>query len=259
MDRRPDGRRTTSLARSHTERGYSLLALIVALAVLAILITMKADNSAAMRQRELEIEFLHRGEAVAVAIARYNNGGVRLAPLNPGGRFPQKLEDLVKGDFISGRKVFYLRPSAAKDPLNGDQEWRPLRVGDPLLRRYLNEWAAANLQPIPVNYMTLTNAAEFIDDEDDEDDEDTEDGQGTVVKNQDTTGSGSVTAAPTLPIVGVVGTSPKQAFTRQFGKDKRYNEWVFIYMPPVQPQYIVPETQNPGGSSQPNQSDQPQN
>ncbi len=253
MNRGSSGAYALSAVRRTRQRGYSLLALIVALAVLAILITMKADNAAAMRQRELEIEFIHRGTAVAEAIARYNNGGVRLAPLNPGGRFPQKLEDLVKGDFISGRKVYYLRPSAAKDPLNGDQEWRPLRVGDPLLRKFLNEWAAANLQPIPTNYLTLTNAAEFIDDEDEDDEETDQAGEGAAVKNN---GNQQVSGAPTLPIVGVVGTSPKQTFTRQFGKDKRYSEWVFLYMPPVQPQIIVPEIQNPGNGTQP---DQPRN
>ncbi|OYT69832.1 MAG: hypothetical protein CFK52_12800 [Chloracidobacterium sp. CP2_5A] len=207
------------------ERGYMLLFLIFALAVMVILLTMTADTSQAERQREREAEFIVRGCAVARAIARYNNAG-RIAPLNPSAPFPLKLSDLTKEVNINGLRLRLLRPSAISDPFTGS-EWRAVRIGDPLIRRYLERWSSFTGQPVPANYVALTASALA---------------QGSFGGDFDPLG-GSSTSEPLdddddgfasqRPIVGVVGSSPKPAFTTLFGEDVTYDEWLFIYGPIV--------------------------
>ncbi|MCS7079816.1 MAG: hypothetical protein NZ585_07170 [Chloracidobacterium sp.] len=213
-----------------------LLFLIFALAAMAVFLTMAADTREAERQREREAEFIARGCAVARAIARYNNAG-RIAPLNPGAPFPLKLSDLTKEVNINGVRMRLLRPSAVNDPFTG-REWRVVRIGDPLIKRYLERWSAFTRQPVPANYVALTasvlpqgsfggdfnplggkpsgEASEPLDDDDDD----------SFVAGR--------------PIVGVVGRSPKPAFTTLLGEDVTYDEWLFIYGPViVQPNGIV--------------------
>lgn len=262
------------------EQGYSLLALVIALAVFSIYLTMSVTNFQAERQQEQELELIQRGNSIAEAIARYNNSG-RLGQLNPGGLFVTKLEDLAKGVDINGRLVHFLRPSALRDPMANGREWRALRVGDPLLNRYLQEWAAYYRQRIPDNYRVLVNPIDFKDDEDDEDededdettdsddeDEDDEDDEDEDVSSSGGTSTTGETSDGTnqsafgvdqerLPIVGVVSTSRKQAFQRQNGRDKRYDEFVFIYLPAPQLVREVPAFQDET-SDQPS-SQSPQN
>lgn len=210
--------------------------LVFALAAMAIFLTMTADTREAERQREREAEFLARGCAVARAIARYNNAG-RLAPLNPGAPFPLKLSDLTKEVNINGVRMHLLRPSAINDPFTG-REWRVVRIGDPLVKRYLERWSSFTGQPVPANYVALTASALA---------------QGSFGGDFDPLGqappSGGVSELPddddagfaaTRPIVGVVGRSPKPAFTRLLGEDITYDEWLFMYGPIVtQPNGIV--------------------
>lgn len=217
--------------RRHRERGYMLLFLIFALAVMSILLTMRTDTSQIERQREREAEFIVRGCAIAKAIARYNNAG-RIAPLNPGAPFPLKLSDLTKEVNINGQRLHLLRPSALRDPFTG-QEWRVVCVGDPLIRRYLERWSAFTGQPVPASYVALTasviNQGGFGGDfnptggllpqppvEDDNRNGDDDDG-----------------FAAQRPIVGVAGRLPKPAFTTLFGEDVTYDEWLFMYGPLV--------------------------
>ncbi|MGQ9898020.1 MAG: hypothetical protein ACUVR8_10760 [Acidobacteriota bacterium] len=215
----------------HRERGYMLLFLIFALAAMIILLTMRADTSQIERQREREAEFIVRGCAVAKAIARYNNAG-RIAPLNPGAPFPRKLSDLTKEVNVNGQRLRLLRTSALYDPFTGSQ-WRVVRIGDPLIKRYLEQWSSFMGQPVPASYVALTasvvNQGGFGGNfdpsgglplqppvEDDGNNEDDDDG-----------------FAAQRPIVGVVGRIPKTAFTTLFGEDVTYDKWLFIYGPIV--------------------------
>ncbi|MFQ3583294.1 MAG: hypothetical protein SNJ67_12865 [Chloracidobacterium sp.] len=210
--------------RRRPERGYLLLFFIFALAAMMIVLTLTADTREAERQREREAEFIARGCAVARAIARYNNAG-RIAPLNPGTPFPLKLRDLTKEVNINGLRMRLLRPSAINDPFTG-REWRVVRIGDPLVRRYLERWSAFTGQPVPANYVALT--ASVLN-------------QGGFGGNFDPLGGASEPGedddddgfASPRPIVGVVGRLPKPAFTALFGEDVTYDEWLFMYGPIV--------------------------
>ncbi len=217
--------------RRHRERGYMLLFLIFALAAMIILLTMRADTSQIERQREREAEFIVRGCAVAKAIARYNNAG-RIAPLNPGAPFPLKLSDLTKEVNVNGQRLRLLRPSAIRDPFTGD-EWRVVRIGDPLIRRYLERWSSFTGQPVPASYVALT--ASVVNQGGFGGNFDPSGGMFPQPLGEDDNGNGDDDDgfASQRPIVGVVGSLPKPAFTTVFGEDVTYDTWLFMYGPLV--------------------------
>jgi len=210
----------------HQERGYMLLFLIFALAAMSILLTMTTDTSQIERQREREAEFIVRGCAVAKAIARYNNAG-RIAPLNPGAPLPLTLSDLTKEVNINGQRLRLLRPSALRDPFTGT-EWRVVRIGDPLIRRYLERWSSFTGQPVPANYLALT--ASVLPQGGFGGDFNPAGGAFSGPLPQDGDGDDD-DFADRRPIVGVAGRTPKPAFTTLFGKDVTYDEWLFMYGP----------------------------
>src|SRR5262249_20387361 len=168
--------------------GYALLALIIVLAVLAMLLASSVNTFHADTMRDKEDEFIFRGYEMAKAIARYNNAG-KLAPLHLGS-FPLALEDIGKQAEINGVRFCYVRKFALVDPITND-EWKPIRAGDPLIGEYLSHWAEYYGQTIPPSYYqlsggTISNPAvsspnppkkggedEDDDDDDDDDDEDT--------------------------------------------------------------------------------------
>jgi len=204
-----------------------LLFLIFALAAMSILLTMTTDTSQIERQREREAEFIVRGCAVAKAIARYNNAG-RIAPLNPGAPLPLTLSDLTKEVNINGQRLRLLRPSALRDPFTGT-EWRVVRIGDPLIRRYLERWSSFTGQPVPANYVALT-ASVLPQGGGFGGDFNPAGGAFSGPLPQDGDGDDD-DFADRRPIVGVAGRTPKPAFTTLFGKDVTYDEWLFMYGP----------------------------
>ena len=74
MRRRPTARRHADRPRRH-EGGYALLAVIVAMMVIAVMITVAAPDAKTQAQRERDIEMIARGTHIAEAIARYYSGG----------------------------------------------------------------------------------------------------------------------------------------------------------------------------------------
>ncbi len=212
--------------RRHNQHGYSLLALVIGLAITAMVMTYSVDTRATDRRRDRESEFIFRGCSIAKAIARYNNGG-RIAPLNPGQPFPPELKDLTKETNLNGRKFFFLRPSAITDPFTG-QEWTPIRMGDPRIKQYLENWESATKLGIPANYIALTAGISILNEGGGEGFKGGEFGP-EGIEDVDSTGLGG----PKRPVVGVVGTSKLPAFSQVFGKDVTYNEWIFLYGPPI--------------------------
>jgi hypothetical protein len=206
------------------QRGYSLIMLIFALAVSAVYLTFMVDDVRAGRQRDLEAEFIARGCSVAKAIARYNNGG-QLGPFKDSFTLPFKLEDLTKEyNLPNGAKMFLLRPSAINDPFTG-KPWRVVRVGDPLLKKYIDRFESEYQIIAPQNvrqvYLSLANSVSAP--------------KGIEI-DINPGGDGDESAEVTFtesknPIVGVVGSRPDQAFSQVLGQTVSYREWLFIYGP----------------------------
>jgi len=175
---------------SRAERGYALLALIIAMTVIAIGMGAVIPDAKVQAKRQLEIEMMYRGEQMAEAIARYYSGG-KLSPAGlivksppPPYGYLTELKKLRDGVTVGLDQVYFARSSAYIDPLTND-EWEPIRIGDPRLRKFFRAFTQATgrqLPPIYASYMggnaivdTSPNPSEAQPSTDDEDDDSLDD------------------------------------------------------------------------------------
>ncbi|MEO8433758.1 MAG: type II secretion system protein [Pyrinomonadaceae bacterium] len=106
-----------------SERGYTLVALIGLMTIMALFALAAAPSLHQQAQREREKDAIFRGEQVADAIRLYykyrasqNARGI------PG--LPTSMDQLLEGVQRGTKKLQILRISAAKDPLSTDGDWR---------------------------------------------------------------------------------------------------------------------------------------
>jgi len=110
----------------HSEAGYTLVALLAMMTVLALFAMAAAPSIQQQAVREREREAIFRGEQVADAISAYYRSRFLLTR-NPGDQsLPSSMDQLLEGIPIQGaaKNRQILRPSAARDPLSPDGEWR---------------------------------------------------------------------------------------------------------------------------------------
>ena len=111
------GRGVASVRRMRRgEAGYSLVALLAAVAVMMVALGMAMPSWRYVMKNDKEEELLFRGGQIADAIARYQRRN--------GNALPPSLEVLVEGKYL--RKAY-------KDPMTKHGRWRMLRPGDALL------------------------------------------------------------------------------------------------------------------------------
>jgi type II secretory pathway pseudopilin PulG len=99
------------------ERGYAMAALLVALAIMAILMSVAMPVWRQEARREKEAELVFRGEQYARAIALY-----RFKNANIPNAYPPSIDALVQGRFL--RKKY-------KDPMSADGEFVLIGLGTP--------------------------------------------------------------------------------------------------------------------------------
>ncbi len=110
------------------EEGYTLVALLALMTVLALFALAAAPGIRQQAQREREIEAIFRGEQVADAIRDYykyrSSQGVRFEQA-----LPTSIDQLLEGIPMLGgtKRRQILRASAARDPLSASGEWRFVR------------------------------------------------------------------------------------------------------------------------------------
>lgn len=105
------------------QRGFTYMAVILAVALLGAGLAATGEVWRTVQQREKEKELLYIGNEYRQAIARYVEGG-------PGGerRFPRRLEDLLLDNrYPSIRR--YLR-RIYRDPMTGSVDWGLVRTPD---------------------------------------------------------------------------------------------------------------------------------
>ena len=115
-----------SVSRRRSEGGYTLVALLALMTVLALFAMAAAPSVQQQSQREREKEAIFRGEQVANAIRdyyRYRSGTIRAVGAQA---LPTSMDQLLEGIPIPGgsKNRQILRPSAARDPLTIEGEWR---------------------------------------------------------------------------------------------------------------------------------------
>ncbi len=129
----------------HThESGYAMLSLLVGMTIgLVVLASMLSKPTTQFtNQRENEEEMFFRAQNVSAAILKYvevKGGG--LAPQN----LPTKLEDLLSEFNMQGRTIHLIRKSSLVDPMTG-KDWKPVRLGDPLIGQFLRAYQKAMLE-----------------------------------------------------------------------------------------------------------------
>ncbi|MCA1566442.1 MAG: type II secretion system GspH family protein [Acidobacteria bacterium] len=117
-------RRGGAVAPRGGERGYTLVALLALMSILALSLTAAAPRLRQQAVRNLEREAIARGEEVAEAIALYRHAK---------GTPPKSMDELLEGvEPFPGafKKIQILRKAAARDPLNDDGEWKLIRPDD---------------------------------------------------------------------------------------------------------------------------------
>ncbi len=98
------------------EQGYMLLAVMLAMTLILIAMGAAAPRIAQQIKRDKELELVHRGKDVAIAIKHFVHKN--------GGRYPTSLEQLEDTNHIR-----FLR-RRWKDPTTGDSIWRLVHVGE---------------------------------------------------------------------------------------------------------------------------------
>lgn len=117
-----------SMSEPPTEGGYTLVALLALMTVLALFALAAAPSIRQQAQREREIETIFRGEEVADAIRLYYS--YQQGRVGPGNAaLPTSIDKLLEGVPVPGgtKKIQILRASAARDPLSESGEWMLVR------------------------------------------------------------------------------------------------------------------------------------
>ncbi len=118
--------RTALTVQRSTEAGYTLVALLAVMTLLALFALAAAPSIQQQVQREREREAIFRGEQVADAIRLYYRNRAASLRLAGDQALPTSMDQLLEGIPIPGgsKKKQILRASAARDPLSASGEWR---------------------------------------------------------------------------------------------------------------------------------------
>ena len=124
----PQARRATMLSQRRgrlrsREAGYTLVALLAFMTLLAMFAAAAAPSIVQQSRREREKEAIFRGEQVADAIRVYYKA--RRVRGDQG--LPTSIDQLLEGIPRGTKKVQILRASAARDPLSSSGEWKLIR------------------------------------------------------------------------------------------------------------------------------------
>ena len=185
MQRRKAGERSTA-----DDSGYAMAALLVAMAVMAVFLSVALPAWRTQAQREKETELIFRGTQYAHAIALFQRKYANAAP--------PSIEVLVNQRFL--RKKY-------KDPMTKDGEFQVLLAGQGTAQPSAGGQAGRAGGPTTTGGTVPTQ------------------GQPTT-RTATQVGTGTTVAA-TGGIVGVASKSTDDSI-RIYNGHSKYNEWVFV-------------------------------
>ena len=138
-----------------SEAGYTLVALLALMTILALFAAAAAPSIRQQSQREREKEAIFRGEQVADAIRDYYLSRVNTTGGGGAQALPTSVDQLLEGIPVPGgsKKRQILRPSAARDPLSESKEWRLIQPQSQDLIDFQRSVIlyAGNFLPVPRN------------------------------------------------------------------------------------------------------------
>src|SRR5215216_752828 len=120
------GSGAVSVVTRRSEAGYTLVALLAMMTVVALFAMAVAPSVQQQAQREREQEAIFRGEQVAEAIRSYYRYRVNTVRAGGAQALPTSMDQLLQGIPVPGgsKNRQILRASAARDPLTIEGEWR---------------------------------------------------------------------------------------------------------------------------------------
>jgi len=200
------------------QRGYALVSLLALMSLLALFALAVAPRVQQQTQREWEKEALFRGDQVGEAIRAYyrSRGGQGVNAL------PTSMDQLIEGVQVPGRtkRLQILRPSAARDPLSSDGEWRLIGPTSQDFQGFVQSLTLYSGGVPPVPRQEFTGLASLIP------------RMGSVldVESTGTTPGGASTSVDASgPFIGVASNSQRDSVITFFGIE-RHDEWIFTPM-----------------------------
>jgi type II secretory pathway pseudopilin PulG len=202
--------------KQRREDGYTLVALLALMTVLALFALAAAPRIRQQAQREREIEAIFRGEEVADAIRIYYSYQARQRNLNGDAALPTSIDQLLEGVPSGTKKVQILRASAARDPLSESGEWNLVRPRSLQLADFQRSVMlfAGNVRPA-TNDPQLKQVEQLM--------------APPVLPTNDLPSSGLSSAGEdnsSGPFIGVVTDSKNKSVINYYGVD-RHDGWIF--------------------------------
>jgi len=202
------------------QRGYTLVALLVVMTLMALLALAAAPSILQQAQRDREKEAIFRGEEVADAIRLYYGAQVRNGRPQGDTALPTSIDDLLEGVSIAGRtkKLQVLRASAGRDPLSKTGEWQLIRPHSAAMADFVrsimlytenkppttNDPQLQKMQPLMAPLVLPVGGLS----------------SGSISSGNDPLGSSSG------PFIGISSRSKHSAVITYYGIDQ-HNQWVF--------------------------------
>jgi type II secretory pathway pseudopilin PulG len=212
------------------ESGYVLLAVMLAVTLILVAMSIELPRIAQQIKREKEEELVHRGKDYATAVKRFVHKN--------GGRYPLSVEQLEDTNHIRFLRKKY------KDPMTGESDWKMVHAGEAQIKIPTNPGAPGGVNPglsgtgaginppgtpttpganpPPSGFAPLNNAGGSTFGQ-----PSTQGGTGNLgtlatsnIGNGQTAGGGQ--------IIGVASTSKKQSI-KEFNDKDHYDEWYFVY------------------------------
>jgi type II secretory pathway pseudopilin PulG len=197
------------------EGGYTLVALLAVMTVLALFAMAAAPSLRQQSQRERELEAIFRGEQVADAIRLYYS--YQQGRMGRGdAALPTTIDQLLEGLPRGSKNVQILRASAARDPLSDSAEWRLIKPRTSELADFQRSLLlfAENVRP-PTNDPQLKAVEAFM--------------APPVLSTlgiASTSGSSSVSDNSSGPFIGVASSSERNSVISYYGIG-RHADWIF--------------------------------
>lgn len=199
--------------QSNFERGYTLVALLVVMSLMALFALAAAPQVRQQAQREREKEAIFRGDQVAEAIRSYyrNRGAQGVNSL------PTSMDQLLEGIPRGTKKLQILRSEAARDPLSSSGEWRLVGPTSQELGRFVRSMTVYSGGVPPTPRRDFAALAGLIP-------------QMTNILDTDSTdtapGGEDTSANSSGPFLGVASRSQRNSVMTYYGVE-RHDEWIF--------------------------------
>jgi type II secretory pathway pseudopilin PulG len=212
---------SVSVAIRRSEGGYTLVALLAMMTVLALFAMAVAPSVTQQALREREKEAIFRGEQVAEAIKLYYR--YRTNAFRAGGEqaLPTSMDQLLQGVPIPGgsKNRQILRVSAGRDPLTIEGEWRFVLPRTEALVDFQQSLMFYNGNVLPqtrdpqMQQLQAFAVPQLI----------TTTNLGAITSRSN---SSSVADDATGPFVGVASRSRQESVLAYYGLE-RHDQWIF--------------------------------